>query len=109
VILHYACATFEQWLAKYHRLGQFSDYWYDDPTLPIQLPFHLESRNVVRECADAGDMRAAFDLFKRELLTDSELCTLISEGKVAQFAPLKSMENKISETEPRYQNRWAPK
>lgn len=50
IILHFPCARYSDFLKKYHRLGQFSDYWMDHKRVGDFIDgVHLESRDVV-EC-----------------------------------------------------------
>jgi len=44
-ILHYINAGFKQWIDKYRRLGNFSDYWFG--SIPVGLQFHLDSRDLI--------------------------------------------------------------
>jgi glycosyl transferase family 2 len=44
-ILHYVSCGYRRWREKYQLLGRFPDRWFG--VYPIQLPFHLESRDVV--------------------------------------------------------------
>ena len=62
-VLHFACPTFDLWLEKYQRMGRFSDYWYDDESAPIAIPFHTRSRDLAQEALDTGDLTACRGYF----------------------------------------------
>lgn len=88
VVLHYACASFDLWKQKYALLGDFPSFWYDNPSLPITLTFHLESRDVYQRCAKRGEWSEAHELFRRQIFSIIELSRLVAEGKVAAFEPI---------------------
>ncbi len=48
LILHFPCVTFKEYLKKYKRLGDFTDYWNGQPRAGKFIDtFHLESRDIV--------------------------------------------------------------
>lgn len=87
-ILHYTCATFDWWVLKYQRLGTFPDFFWDNPAYPIPFLFHLRSRDVYRQCMEEADLSKAYELFGRQVLDETRLQQLVSEGKVGRFTPL---------------------
>jgi hypothetical protein len=87
-VLHYSCATFERWVNKYRTLGAFSDYWRDHPSVPIEMPFHLASRDVYRRCAAASDFEAAATFFRSHLLSEDALKEALASGTITRLVPL---------------------
>jgi len=88
VILHYACASYDGWFAKYAHLGDFPDCWYDDPQVPITLPFHLKSRDIYKQCLIEGNFQSAVDFWMEQVLSPSELNQLLLDGEVGWYAPI---------------------
>ena len=88
VLLHYACATFDRWLKKYALLGDFPDFWWDDPRHPIGLPFHLKSRDVCKQCLVNGNFSPAMDFWKQNVLSATEISRLVGEDKVGWYQPI---------------------
>ncbi len=89
-VLHYACATFESWRRKYDNLRDFPDCWWDNPSRPIEFTFHLQSRDVYRECLLKGDLSTAYEFFATQVLSEQEIAGLVAEGKIGRFTPLSS-------------------
>jgi hypothetical protein len=87
-VLHYACPSYDRWLAKYNALGDFPDYWWDDPQFRITLSFHLKSRDVCRRARAEGDLELARRFWAKQVLALNEIEQLTREGKIGRFAPL---------------------
>ncbi|MGA8939188.1 MAG: glycosyltransferase family 2 protein [Acidobacteriaceae bacterium] len=87
-VLHYACATYDRWLRKYATLGDFSDFWWDDPAYPIELSFHLKSRDIYKQCLREGSFAPAKGFWKRHIFSSNQLNVLVQERKVAWYDPL---------------------
>lgn len=85
-VLHYACPTFDLWWEKYRHLGAFSDHWYDRPAQPIELPFHLRSRDLVAGALASGDRGACEAFFRELVLPEAEIARLCGEGRVLTVA-----------------------
>jgi hypothetical protein len=87
-ILHYACPSYDRWLAKYIALGDFPDCWWDDPQHRITLSFHVASRDICKRCGANGDFDPARQFWASQVLTPPSLDRLMREGKVGWFAPV---------------------
>lgn len=72
-ILHYPCASYETWFKKYQKLDTWSNFWYDDPKLPIKLPFHVQSRDIVNQ----NNPKVSKEFFDSILATPEEEKQLI--------------------------------
>jgi hypothetical protein len=96
VVLHYACPSYERWLAKYAALGDFPDFWWDNPQHRIAISFHLQSRNIVTQCTRTGDFQPAADFWAAQVANRDELVRLQKEGSVGWFAPLQSIDSCMS-------------
>lgn len=81
-VLHYACATYAEWLKKYAQLDAFQPYWWDDPCNPIRFPYHLDSRDSYLASKRTGDWNIAYDFYHRHLFTAAELDQLRAVGVV---------------------------
>lgn len=92
-VLHYACATYDRWLRKYAHLGDFPDFWWDDPQHRIELPFHLKSRDVYRQCVIEGTFDHAVGFWKRQVLSDDQLNQLLQDGRVGWYAPMAELHS----------------
>jgi len=88
VILHYACATYDRWLTKYATLGDFPDFWWDNPQNRITLPFHLKSRDIYKQCLNDGSFQSAVDFWRSQVLSSNQLDQLVLKGKVGWYAPI---------------------
>ena len=55
-VLHYCSCGLENWREKYRRLGRFGDRWWG--RVPIRIPAHLQSRDVLLEEGGAEEGRA---------------------------------------------------
>lgn len=87
-VLHYVCATYASWLKKYRRLGNFDSFWYDDPSMPITLPFHLDSRDAYLSALTSGDLSIARAFFEKYVLPEAELAKLEADGNIRCLDPL---------------------
>lgn len=88
VILHYACPTYERWIAKYSALGDFPDFWWDNPGHRIHMSFHTTSRDILRDCRRIKDFRKAKEFWATQVLNEHALKHLLATDKVARFAPM---------------------
>jgi hypothetical protein len=89
-VLHYACPSYDRWMTKYAALGDFPDFWWDDPAHRIALKFHLESRDTYRSCLNVGAFDQAEAFWAAQVLAEPELRRMVQEGRVGQFDPLAS-------------------
>jgi hypothetical protein len=87
-ILHYACPSYDRWLAKYTALGDFPDYWWDDPRHRIRCSFHLASRDTCKSCRAEGSFDRARLFWTYQILTPPDLNRLQRDGKIGWFAPV---------------------
>lgn len=87
-VLHYACPSYDRWRAKYDALGDFPDYWWDDPQFRITLSFHLKSRDVCRLARADGNLERARKFWAKQVLAPQQIDRLTREGKIARFTPL---------------------
>jgi len=55
-VLHYCSCGLENWREKYRRLGRFGDRWWG--RVPIRIPAHLQSRDVLLAEGGAEEGRA---------------------------------------------------
>lgn len=81
-ILHFPNASYEQWLKKYASLGNFSDWWYDDRSEPIELEFHVRSRDVVQKCLRKNEFTEAYLFYKSTVLNNQ---TVLSKPSVLKI------------------------
>jgi hypothetical protein len=86
-ILHYSCYSFAHWFNKYKHLGMFSDWYKDDIRSPITLDFHLQSREVVQNFLDNGDLEVCKRHFAAAVWTDDELGCGVASGRVFVVSP----------------------
>ena len=88
VILHYACPSYDRWLAKYRALGDFPDFWWDSPQHRITISFHLQSRDIYKRCIREGDFQAAVEFWSNQVLMPEQLAQQRREGSIGWFAPI---------------------
>lgn len=91
VILHYACPSYERWLAKYTALGDYPDFWWDNPEYRIDISFHLQSRDIYKRCLHEGNFQPAIDFWSEQVATPEQLERLRREGTISWFAPMPSL------------------
>ena len=84
-ILHFACCTFDIWFKKYNKLGAFSNFWWDDPDMPITFDFHKASRDTIMKYRESGDIGICHDFFKSIIIPDHEIDKLVDEGQVMRW------------------------
>jgi len=87
-VLHYACPSYDRWLAKYGALGEFPDFWWDDPQHRIEMSFHTRSRDICRECLADGNFARAKEFWAAQVFAHNQLEQLRHDGKVGWFAPM---------------------
>jgi hypothetical protein len=77
-ILHYLNCGFQNYYKKYAQLGNFPDYWWRSKSNPIQVPFHLASRDAY--CS--GDINQMVALYQKFILYSNSMInqSLIEEG-----------------------------
>ena len=90
-VLHYACPSYDRWLAKYAALGDFPDFWWDNPQHRITISFHLQSRDLYKHCLREGNFQPAIDFWSGQVLMPEELAQLRREGAIGWFAPMQSL------------------
>jgi hypothetical protein len=91
VVLHYACPSYEHWVAKYAALGDFPDFWWDNPQHRIAISFHIESRDIVKQCLRTGDFQPAVNFWSSQVVDRAELILLQEKGRIGWFAPMQSI------------------
>jgi hypothetical protein len=89
VVLHYSCATYDLWVQKYYTLGLFSNYWWDNPNSPINMPYHLASRDLLKVCRDEKSFEKALLAWSKQLVPPNELRELITlkAARIYDLAP----------------------
>jgi len=90
VILHYPTPTYERWVAKYRHYGNFSDYWFDNPDMPL-IPFMMESRDVIRSAFMSGDWEEAREYYISWIPDAASVLGYLESGDLVRFSPLNSM------------------
>lgn len=90
-ILHYACPSYDRWLAKYAALGDFPDYWWDNREHRITISFHMQSRDIYKQCRQKGNFQPAIDFWSGQVMTPEQLAQLRREGTVSWFDPMQSL------------------
>jgi hypothetical protein len=74
-------------MRKYANLGAFPDGWWDDPTRPIALTHHLESRDIYLRCRERGHFAEARDFYLSHIMSTSEIHTMVEKGDVIEIFP----------------------
>lgn len=77
-ILHYPVPTYQSWLDKYITLGEFSNYWWDDKTAPIELTFHTQSRDIIKNAISNNCWEEAKKFYKKIFIPNAEKERLLS-------------------------------
>jgi hypothetical protein len=91
VILHYACPSYDRWLAKYATLGDFPNFWWDNPEHRITISFHLQSRDIYKRCIREGNFQAGIDFWSGQVATPEQLAQRRREGTIRWFAPMQTV------------------
>jgi len=84
-ILHFACCTFMIWFEKYKKLGEFSNFWWDNKQAPITLDFHKRSRDTIRKYLESGDMDVCHKFFNSVVMDDKTIAKFVNEGKILKW------------------------
>ncbi|CAJ2501906.1 Uu.00g047590.m01.CDS01 [Anthostomella pinea] len=93
VLLHYPTPSFQTWVEKFTRYGDFSDYWFGDRRVPNRVQFMLRSRDLVQEAHKTGDWSRARTFFDQQILADvNERREAINKGHVRYYAPFAERE-----------------
>lgn len=80
VVLHFPCARLSDFLAKYSRLGEFSDFWRDKPRAGEYIhDVHLRARDFFQAHFDQHDKLATF-YQEHFLLGHDQINELINQG-----------------------------
>ena len=88
MILHYPTPSYDIWVSKYSRYGNFSDYWYDDPSFPNDLTFMLESRDHVQRALQTGNWDDAKKFFDKQIPDEETTERLLKSGSLRRITPL---------------------
>ncbi|MFC9892360.1 hypothetical protein ACFVMC_01585 [Nocardia sp. NPDC127579] len=88
VILHYPNSSFDSWVAKFSNHGEFSNYWWDNPSLPIQLQFMLRSRDLVHRAAASGDWTEARAYFQSWIPDDATRARMLEADVLRIYSPV---------------------
>lgn len=88
VILHYPNPSFESWVAKFSNHGAFSNFWWDDPGLPIELKFMLRSRDLVHAGIESGDWSEARAYFRSWIPDDETRDRMLEAGELRVYSPV---------------------
>mmetsp|Transcript_38783 Transcript_38783/g.62140 ORF Transcript_38783/g.62140 Transcript_38783/m.62140 type:complete len:205 (+) Transcript_38783:197-811(+) len=92
VVLHYINAGFDHWFRKYQILGDFSNHYFGQT--PIELPYHLKSREAVRE-SKSGVMARRF-FTKNLCFTNEELSLLNHVGLIVRVLHVSNTLDRLS-------------
>ncbi|MEV0252181.1 hypothetical protein AB0H76_36735 [Nocardia sp. NPDC050712] len=88
VILHYPNPSFESWVAKFSNHGAFSNFWWDNPELPIELQFMLRSRDLVHAALASGDWSAARAYFGSWIPDEATRERMLAAGELRVYSPV---------------------
>ncbi|MBP2187336.1 hypothetical protein [Nocardia goodfellowii] len=88
VILHYPNPSFDSWVAKFSNHGVFSNYWWDDPSLPIELQFMLRSRDLVHAAIRSGDWREARAYFRSWIPDAAARARMLAADELRVYSPV---------------------
>ncbi|MEV6273840.1 hypothetical protein [Nocardia sp. NPDC051832] len=88
VILHYPNPSFESWVAKFRNHGGFSNFWWDNPELPIELKFMLRSRDLVRAAIESGDWSAARQYFQSWIPDERGRERMLAADELRVYSPV---------------------
>ncbi|WP_157978966.1 MULTISPECIES: hypothetical protein [Nocardia] len=88
VILHYPNPSFESWVAKFGNHGEFSNFWWDDPSAPIRLQFMLRSRDLVHRAAASGDWAEARAYFRSWIPDDASRERMLAADELRVYSPV---------------------
>ena len=91
-VLHYCSPTYGEWLKKYAQLGDFSDFWHEDPNSPIMLRFHLNSRDAYLKARRELDWKITEDFYRSSLFSQGEMHQMLNTGAVFWVDPLADLE-----------------
>lgn len=84
-ILHFVDPTYSHWFNRYNLLGNFDNYWFNDPKRPIRLKFSLLSRDLFQKCLNKGDWREAENFYSRLFLPAEEVERLVRIGNLKKI------------------------
>ena len=90
IILHYPTPTYRRWVAKYEHYGNFSDYWYNDPNLPL-LSFMTQSRDVIRSALMTGNWEEARKYYISWIPDTETVSRYLENGGLIRISPLNGM------------------
>jgi hypothetical protein len=73
LVLHYACATFDEYQRKYQTLGDFAEYWFSDP-------IHIESKRLFSGIDPTG--KEARQYYNKYLALDPESVSRLEKAEL---------------------------
>jgi hypothetical protein len=88
LILHYPTPTFRRWISKFEHYGSFSDFWYDDPNLPL-FPFMTQSRDLVRAGLETGEWEEARKYYTSWIPDAESVAGYLESGGLMRISPFK--------------------
>ncbi|MEU8896920.1 hypothetical protein [Nocardia sp. NPDC048505] len=91
VFLHYPNPSFESWVAKFSNHGEFSNFWWDNPDLPIQLQFMLRSRDLVQAARASGEWSAAREYFRTWIPDERARQRMLDADELRVYSPVTEM------------------
>lgn len=94
-ILHYPCATYNEWLKKHAFLGDFLPYWWDNPQSPIDFPFLIDSRDAYVQSLKTGNWDIARTFYDKSLFTEWQVANLLQTGAVFRADPLERIAARV--------------
>jgi|GEM_PF-1101058 len=110
IILHFPCVSFDQYLTKYKRLGNFSDLWNGKARAGDYIDtFHLQSRDTLHNSGEKAllDLYRSdilFNEYKIHLLTEKKLCLkleippkLFINSNTSESTPLITKDNRLAQ------------
>jgi hypothetical protein len=95
-VLHYPCATYSEWHKKHAFLGDFLPYWWDNPQIPIEFPFLVNSRDAYLQSLKTGNWEIAKDFYRSSLFTEQEVADLLQIGAAFRADPLERIAAKAT-------------
>jgi hypothetical protein len=87
-VLHYPCATYNEWLKKHAYLGDFLPFWWDNPQAPIEFRFLIDSRDAYLAALKSGNWDIAKAFYRTSLFSDQEVSNLLQIGAAFRADPL---------------------
>lgn len=85
IVLHFPCARFSDFVAKYSRLGQFSNFWRDNPRAGQYIhDIHLRARDFFLKYSDQPETLIEF-YRANFLLTKAQIDELMQQALASEI------------------------